>query len=459
MSGKMALPAKNVFLHINDKIGRLFTAALLLVAIIGLQPSTYNTLDEVTQRGTLRVIGVAGPTTFLPHGEDSARGLQYELLRKFANQLNVTLIIEQAPNAESVVRALATGDADIGITGLSSHDPRLAKVQVSEPYLEVNQQLIERINTPEANPSEARIAVSKNSAEGKELKLDSPDADIVEMRNATPDKLLQQVSDGDVDYAIVNDAEFAARRAAFPQLKASSQLETVQLAWAVRPYDKPLLKLANRFLRDAGEDGTLQRLTAFYGQGNTFNTLGVKNFQRDMLARLPLYKSQFQRQASKQDMDWRLLAAIGYQESKWDSAAVSPTGVSGLMMLTQGTAKEMGVTNRNNPSQSIQAGAAYYTIIADKLPTTVHEPDRTWMALAAYNMGPAHVLKARKIAAAHGDDPNKWLDVSRHLKQLPRAGQALVYVQEVRRYYDALLMTTSQDSWVASVDRKWVVTQ
>ena len=157
-------------------------------------------------------------------------------------------------------------------------------------------------------------------------------------------------------------------------------------------------------------------------------------------------------------MDWRLLAAIGYQESKWDSTAISPTGVSGLMMLTKGTAKEMGVTNRDNPSQSIEGGAAYYKIIADKLPTTIHEPDRTWMTLAAYNMGYAHVLKARKISQAHGDDPDKWLDVSRHLRQLPRASQALVYVQEVRRYYDALLLTTSQDSWVASADKqRWVV--
>ena len=457
MSGKMALPAKNVVKQSSNTLWRLAFAFAIFFATLQIRP-IYNTVDEVTERGTLRVIGVAGPTTFLPHGAEGARGLQYELLRKFAENLQVTLIIEQAPNAESVVRALKSGDADIGITGLSSDDPRLAKVQISEPYLEVKQQLIERVEK-EANPlPEARIAVSKNSAEAIELAIDNPQADIIEVRNATPEKLLQQVNSGDVDFVVMNDAEFAAHRAAFPQLKVSSGLNTTQLAWAVRPKDKSLLGLANRFLRDVNEDGTLKRLTAFYGQGNTFNTLGVKNFQRDMQDRLPLYKSKFQQQAIKQEIDWRLLAAIGYQESKWDSTAISPTGVSGLMMLTKGTAKEMGVTNRDNPSQSIEGGAAYYKIIADKLPTTVHEPDRTWMTLAAYNMGYAHVLKARKISQAHGDDPDKWLDVSRHLRQLPRAGQALVYVQEVRRYYDALLLTTSQDSWVASADKqRWVV--
>ncbi len=457
MSGKMALPAKNAVKLTSNSLWRMTCAIVIFFAALQIKP-IYNTVDEVTERGTLRVIGITGPTTFLPHGAEGARGLQYELLRKFAENLQVTLIIEQAPNAESVVRALKSGDADIGITGLSSDDPRLANTQISEPYLEVKQQLIKRIETEATIISEARIAVSQNSAEAKELASSNPQADIIEVRNATPDKLLNQVNSGDVDFAVMNDVEFAAHRAAFPKLKVSSGLQNAQLAWAVRPNDKSLLKLANRFLRNANEDGTLQRLTAFYGQGTTFNTLGVKTFQRDMQDRLPLYKSKFQQQANKQEMDWRLLAAIGYQESKWDATAISPTGVSGLMMLTKGTAKDMGISNRNNPSQSIEAGAAYYKIIADKLPKTVHEPDRTWMTLAAYNMGYGHVLKARKISQAHGDDPDKWLDVSRHLRQLPRAGQALVYVQEVRRYYDALLLTTPQDGWVASAEKqRWVV--
>lgn len=458
MSGKMALPAKNVVKQSSNTLWRLTFAVIIFFAALQIQP-TYNIADEVTERGTLRVIGVVGPTTFLPHGAEGARGLQYELLRKFAENLHVTLIIEQAPNAESVVRALKSGDADIGITGLASDDPRLASIQISEPYLEVKQQLIKRTEVDTTSLSTARIAVSKNSAEAKELAVENPQADIIEVRNATAEQLLNLVNSGDVDFAVMNDAEFAAHRAVFPQLTVASALQTAHLAWAVRPKDKRLLGFANRFLRHANEDGTLTRLTAFYGQGNTFNTFGVKTFQRDMQDRLPLYKSTFQQQANKQAMDWRLLAAIGYQESKWDSTAISPTGVSGLMMLTKVTAKAMGVTNRDNPRQSIEGGAAYYKIIADKLPTTVHEPDRTWMTLAAYNMGPAHVLKARKITKAKGDDPDKWLDVSRHLRQLPRAGQALVYVQEVRRYYDALLMTTTQDSWVASADRKWIVAQ
>ena len=130
MSGKMALPAKNVVKQSSNTLWRLAFAFAIFFATLQIRP-IYNTVDEVAERGTLRVIGVAGPTTFLPHGAEGARGLQYELLRKFAENLQVTLIIEQGPNAESVVRALKSGDADIGITGLSSDDPRLAKVPIS----------------------------------------------------------------------------------------------------------------------------------------------------------------------------------------------------------------------------------------------------------------------------------------------------------------------------------------
>ena len=129
------------------------------------------------------------------------------------------------------------------------------------------------------------------------------------------------------------------------------------------------------------------------------------------------------------------------------------------MMLTKGTAAEMGIKNRDNPTQSIQAGAAYYQLMTQKFSDTVREPDRTWMALAAYNMGYGNIIKAQKITKKMGNDPNKWLDVSRHLRQLPRSGQALVYVQEVRRYYDALLLTTTKHSWVASIEKQQRVVQ
>ncbi len=455
MSGKSALPATVAI----DAFTRYFWRFLALVFVVW---SSYrlhplqNSLDSVSNSGELHVVGVPGPTTFLPQG-DAARGFQYELLREFADELGVQLVIRTAPDAESVIRMVQRGEADIGITGLPSDDPRLQKLQASKPYLLVNQQLVRRNGGDPAAPDAARIAVSRNSAEARNLQRTNPGADLIEVRNATPETLLAQVDEGDADYAVVTQTDFEARRAAFPQLKAAAPLREARLAWSLHRRDDKLLKTANAFLEQARADGTLKRLTGFYGQGETFNTIGVRTFNNDLQARLPRYRPAFEREASRHDMDWRLLAAIGYQESKWDADAVSPTGVEGLMMLTRATASDMGVTNRGNPRESIRAGADYYQLIDTRIPDTVREPDRTWMTLAAYNMGPGHVLKARRLAAAAGDNPDQWLDVSRHLRKLPRAGQALVYVQEVRRYYDALLMTQPGEGWLASRERSFRV--
>ncbi|WP_170106876.1 membrane-bound lytic murein transglycosylase MltF [Agitococcus lubricus] len=440
----------------HQRLWRGAMLSLCLLALLNLHPSKQYTLDEVLERGQLRVIGVAGPTTFLPHGDAGVRGLQYELLRQLADELNMSLVIEQAPNADAVISALKAGEADIGITGLVNDDPRLAKLLLSHPYLETRLQLIK--HRQHTVSDEAKIAVSANSAEAQTV-LHQQYGSVVEIRHATPDTLLSELNAGEVDYTVLTDSEFAARRMSFPDLTIKTELNNAQLSWAIRPRDKTLQRVANRFLDTATKDGTLKRLTAFYSQGNTFNSFGVMTFQKDIQQRLPLYQTQFKKQADKHDMDWRLLAAIAYQESKWDVAAVSPTGVTGIMMLTKSTAKEMGIANRNNPQQSILAGSAYYQRMIDKIPATVHEPDRTWMALAAYNMGYRHVLKARELTARYGDDPDKWLDVSRHLRQLPRSGQALVYVQEVRRYYDALLLEGNRHHWMASLDKKWVVAE
>lgn len=457
MTGKLALPAINIVkTFFQQHWQRIVPLCLLTIICLQLHPSKQYTVDEILERGNLRVIGIAGPTTFLPHGEHGVRGLQYELLRQFANELNISLTIEQAPNAEAVITALEKGEADLGITGLANNDPRLARLEISKAYLTTKQQLIQRSGTT-VSPSQAKIAVSQHSAEANIIEQLQPEADIVQIRYATPDELLEEVNQGQVDYVVMNDSEFAARRAAFPQLSLRKQLTTSQLSWTIRPRDKQLLRFANRFLSQIEQDGSLQRLSNFYSQGDTFNAFGVKTFQKDIQQRLPLYQAQFKKQANTHDMDWRLLAAIAYQESKWDVNAVSPTGVTGIMMLTKNTADEMGIANRNNPQQSILAGSAYYQRMIDKIPDTVHEPDRTWMALAAYNMGYRHVLKARELTLKQGDDPDKWLDVSRHLRQLPRSGQALVYVQEVRRYYDALLLQTSPNHWMASLEKKWIV--
>jgi membrane-bound lytic murein transglycosylase F len=174
---------------------------------------------------------------------------------------------------------------------------------------------------------------------------------------------------------------------------------------------------------------------------------------------LPRYQGTFQNAANQYDLDWRLLAAVSYQESAWNAKAVSPTGVRGLMMLTQRTAREMGVYNRSNPEQSVEGGAAYLRKLIDRQPEQMQAEHKIWFGLAAYNAGYGHISDARQIAKTQGLNPYNWHSVKDYipLLQQPRwykdtrfgyslsASQALSYVENIRRYYDLLLWSTLMD--------------
>lgn len=446
------------------RLALLISAAVaLIVAIVVSQPylplSKQTALEKVQESGVLMISGTSGPTTFVAHNGQS-RGFQYELARLFAEELGVKLILTDAGHPEKAITNIKKDDADIAITGMTSDDPRLEHVRTTKPYLEVSQQLVYRHE--DAQPTQfddiqnATIAAAAGSAAAQTLRQLAryrPDLHILEVPQTTPSALLDMVDSDKVDFVALNSQEFGARRALFPDLGVALNLqENATLSWAfVKNQDHSLYDAAQAFLNRVENDGTLDRLASFYGQGKTFDGIGVRVFQRDIAKRLPRYQNLFQEHAKKNNMDWLLLAAIAYQESKWEPNAVSPTGVRGIMMLTRDTAAYMNVADRVNPSQSIRGGAGYYRQMSERLPEDIREPDRTWMALASYNMGPGYIDRARKNTAAAGDDPTKWLDVSRHLREMandarrkgrtvPPAGQALVYVQEVRRYYDALLM-------------------
>jgi membrane-bound lytic murein transglycosylase F len=125
------------------------------------------------------------------------------------------------------------------------------------------------------------------------------------------------------------------------------------------------------------------------------------------------------------------LAAVGYQESKWDPQAESSDGALGVMMLTSDTAEAMGITDRTNPKQSISAGARYLAEVREKVPDRISEPDRTWLTVAAYNVGFGHLEDARIIAQGLGKNPDSWTDVR---QTLPLLAQEKWFLRAKRGY-------------------------
>jgi membrane-bound lytic murein transglycosylase F len=216
--------------------------------------------------------------------------------------------------------------------------------------------------------------------------------------------------------------------------------------------DASLYQAMETFFDRIREDGTLtQLIERHYGHIGRLNFVELRTFVRHLDNRLPKYRAFFEEAAEIIDTDWRLLAAIGYQESHWNPKAKSPTGVRGIMMLTLATAKQMKIKSRLDPKQSIIGGAKYLRFIKRKLPDRIPEPDRLWLTLAGYNVGFGHIEDARILTKQLGDDPDKWAEVKKHLPKLSlkkwykqlkrgyaRGKEPVNYVDNIRAYYELL---------------------
>ena len=206
----------------------------------------------------------------------------------------------------------------------------------------------------------------------------------------------------------------------------------------VKNADDPLAQTASGFVCNAKTDGSMDHLASFYTR-NAVDDNGWDIVEQDLKKRMPVYRASFKQVAQKYNLDWQMLAAMGYQESYLKPNSVSPTGVRGLMMLTNTTAKAMGIQNRDDPKQSIQGGAKYYDQLLGQY-QEIPFPDRNWYALVAYNMGPGALAGIQKQIAKKGKDPNDWLNVyaylQRHQVTNSKYKQALQYVTRIRAYLE-----------------------
>ncbi|MEK1906806.1 MAG: membrane-bound lytic murein transglycosylase MltF [Pseudomonas sp.] len=444
----------------------LATAILLLLGgCDGETAKQPTTLERVQKEGVLRVITRNSPATYF-QDRSGETGFEYELVKRFADNLGVELKIETADNLDDLFTRLNQPDGPaLAAAGLVASDGRKAQAKFSQPYLEVTPQVIYRKGEPRpSRPQDLlgkRIIVLKGSSHAEQLaqlKPSLPELKYEESSDVEVVDLLRMVDEGQIDLTVVDSNELAMNQVYFPNVRVAFDFgDARNLGWALAPgSDDSLLTEVDHFLALVAENGSLQRLKdRYYGHVDVLGYVGAYTFAQHLQQRLPRYEQNFKQAADKHKVDWRLLAAIGYQESIWQPDATSKTGVRGLMMLTQGTAQAMGVVNRLDPRQSILGGAKYFALIHTGLTEDMSEPDRTWFALAAYNIGIAHLGDARKLAEAEGLDPNKWLDVQKMLPRLAqkqwysktrygyaRGGETVHFVRNIRRYYDILNWVT-----------------
>lgn len=445
---------------------RLLLALLpLLIAGCDLIPKTQ--LEQVQDRGVLRVLTRNSATTYY-EGPYGPAGVEYDLAEGFARYLGVKLHIQVPDNLSEILQGIQSGGADMAAAGLTATDERRQQFNFSSSYQRITPQLVYRIGTPapqnlgDLHGSFEVVADSSHAERLRALREEYPDMSFTENNELESEQLLGLVWDEVIDYTVADSNEVAFSRRFYPELRVAFDISKPQpLAWAFPPGDDhSLVDKANEYLRKQRENGHLDRLLEkYYGYVADFDYVGTRRYLQHIDQRLPRYQSWFEKAGKDTGIDWRLLAAIGYQESHWNPKAVSPTGVRGLMMLTQDTMKQLGIDkSRHDPQASIEGGARYIKRVKKRLPKRIKNPDRTWMALAAYNIGFGHLEDARILTQEDGANPDKWIDVKKYLPRLSqkkwykktrhgyaRGQEPVRYVENIRSYYDILVWFTERE--------------
>ena len=417
-------------------------------------------IAPIAQSGELVVLTVNGPATYFEDAQGQPSGFEYDLATLFARSLDAKVSFVVTDSPAKIDKALRAGQAHLAAAALPRHFDYPGGLAWGPSYFTTQHQIVGRTSQPKPKDLAAiagrKIGVIEESV--AEYLLAEPVKLTVPVERFPPGTeivdLLDRVANGTLDYALVESNRFTLARKYFPQLEVAFALgKPVDYAWLVSGVDKKrVLEQAKPFFERIAKDGTLKRLVdRYYGHAARISPVDSGKLL-DLIARqLPQLKPHFEEGEQASGIDWRLIAAIAYQESHWDAGAVSPTGVRGIMMLTEETAERLKVKDRLDARAAVIGGARYLALLKEQLPPRIDEPDRTFLALAAYNLGVGHMEDARVLAQRAGLNADKWQDVRQVIGKLTdpeafqslkhgfaRGYEALQFVDNVRNYYDIL---------------------
>lgn len=427
--------------------------------MLGLLAGCGRPLPFPTPGQELVVLTHAGPLTYEAGGAgEEASGLEHDLVQLFAAELGVAVRFQVVPRHE-IRERLARHEAHLAAGWLTPAPDTLFRY--SSPLLHSRDVLVRHeAALPVRNLSSLEgqtIVANKGSRQYRallELQRQYPLVKIEEFHSETPLDLLEAVAQRQVEIALVDESILDLGLNFFPMLQPGLEVgESQPIAWLFPNDGNPeVFARAQAFIDKTRQGTTFTALRDRYlGHLERLRQLDVVTFIERIQSLLPRYRALFRQAQLETEIDWRLLAALAYQESHWNPLNTSPTGVRGMMMLTEETADRLGVSNRLDPRESILGGARYVVLLRNQIPASTPEPDRTWQALAAYNIGPGHFNAARTIARQVGADPDSWYEMKRVLPLLARpayysrlksgrarGGEAVVLVENVRMFYDIL---------------------
>lgn len=440
----------------------LVTALLIVLPTLDPGQLIKRPLLPPALTGELVVMSRNAPTTRFIGPDGTYTGFEQDMLELFAKETNLRLKVIASRRFSDIIPSVSNRVAHLAAAGLSVTEKREQRVEFGPKYMTVRKTVA--YNTDGTRPRKLedlvgkRGAVVRGSSSAAALRAQAENIAGLkwkEFNEPDVDKLLDELSEGDLDYVVADSNVIELTRNFYPNISAAFSFGKPEpLAWALpKNADPQLVHQVNNFFHEIESDGTLRILIdRYFGHVKRLNQLDIVAFLSRRETILPRYAPTFKQAQELTGIDWRLLAALSFQESHWRPLATSPTGVRGLMMLTSATADDLGVKNRLDPHESILAAGRYFLSIKERLPPSIPEPDRTWMALASYNVGLGHLRDARILAKRKKLNPDSWIDVRKVLPLLSRSeyynslkygfargGEAVILTENVRNYYDILL--------------------
>jgi membrane-bound lytic murein transglycosylase F len=435
---------------------------LLLILILLSLPILFSCvkksgLEEIKESGKITVITRNNAHCYYTY-RDKPMGFEYDLAKAFSDYLGVSLNVVTS-HWEKLFDVLNGGGGDFIAASLTITPSREKLIDFSDEYLAIQQQAI--IHTSDyktEKPEDLKgktIHVRRGTSYEERLnELKNEGLDItIQLHEDTPtEELIRMVAEKEIEVTIADSNVAFLNRRYYPDVKIAFPIEEQQsLAWAVKKGEAGLQKAINEFFQKIKEDGTLAKIyKKYYSNVEIFDYVDLKKYHRRLKTRLPKYKEIIKSAAEKHGFDWRLIAAMVYQESHFNPGAKSFTGVRGMMQLTLDTAKDMGIENRLDPKQSISGGVKYLKSLYERY-DDAKDPDRVRITLASYNVGHGHILDAQEIAKEKNLNPNSWNSLQEILPLLRyrkyygktkngycRGTESVRYVNRIMTYYEIL---------------------
>ena len=387
-------------------------------------------LELIRQEGVLRVLTEYNSTSyFLYRGQPL--GFQFEMLQELANHMDLALEVVVSNDLERNFLDLQQGRVDLIAMNLTVTSQRKQNVAFTEPLLQTRQVLVQRkpLNWEKMNNVQLEASLIRNQLDlaGKmvyvqagsvyESRLRSLSNEIgggivIREVNLDSERLIQRVALEEIDYSVCDENVGLVNTTYYPQLDVGTAISFPQyVAWAVHPHSDSLLKVINQWITEFRNTDQYAILYHKYFTNRHVYRSIHSEFYTLGSGKISPFDEAIKKESERIGWDWRLLASLIYQESRFNPDAVSWAGAFGLMQLMPITAKSYGITEKSSPEEQIRAGASFIRWLDERLVKVIDDPEeRIKFVLASYNIGLGHIQDARRLAERYDSDPNVWFD-------------------------------------------------